>query len=374
MKAIDQEAVGKELQRARKARKLTQSDVAEALHISRTTVTAIESGERKVTYDELERLSILYGRSIHDFLRATRPDPNIAALFRVSSQQQSQQIEAAIIKVEDLARNYVELEELLGRPMTRNYPPEVEGDTRNIDLVARLSADRERTRLSLGDAPVHRLRAILENDVGIRVFSIAMESRFAGFFFYTDSYGACIAVNSNHPFDRKLFTLAHEYGHFIFHRHALEILATATPKAWSPDEQLADSFAYNLLMPEAAVERKFSELSNRKRNATIGDIVLLADSFGTSLDATFRRLETLNLVPTGYWDSIRKDTKVTELRAALAINPVDYLKDELPPRYRMLAAEAFAKGLISEGRLVSILGTDRIEARQIVSSLQIGPI
>jgi hypothetical protein len=48
LETIDPKILGQRLQNARKARGLTQQDVAKDLGIARTTVTAIEQGERRV--------------------------------------------------------------------------------------------------------------------------------------------------------------------------------------------------------------------------------------------------------------------------------------------------------------------------------------
>ena len=45
--ALDPRALGRRLQEARKARGLTQQDAAESLAVARTTITAIEKGDRQ---------------------------------------------------------------------------------------------------------------------------------------------------------------------------------------------------------------------------------------------------------------------------------------------------------------------------------------
>lgn len=51
LKTTDRQALGERLQAARKARGLTQHEVAERLQIARTTLTAIEKGERLIRPD-----------------------------------------------------------------------------------------------------------------------------------------------------------------------------------------------------------------------------------------------------------------------------------------------------------------------------------
>src|SRR5439155_11215092 len=70
---INPRTVGVRLQEARKARGLTQQEVADQLSLARTTVVAMEKGERAVQPTELIRLANLYCRSIHDLLRRLEP-------------------------------------------------------------------------------------------------------------------------------------------------------------------------------------------------------------------------------------------------------------------------------------------------------------
>ena len=58
------------LKEARKYLKLSQEFVAHQMHLSRPTISAIESGQRKVTAEELAGFSKLYGVSVEMFARA----------------------------------------------------------------------------------------------------------------------------------------------------------------------------------------------------------------------------------------------------------------------------------------------------------------
>ena len=49
--------LGQGLQKARRARGLTQQEVADSLELARTTVTALEKGERRIRPDELISLA-----------------------------------------------------------------------------------------------------------------------------------------------------------------------------------------------------------------------------------------------------------------------------------------------------------------------------
>jgi transcriptional regulator with XRE-family HTH domain len=81
--ALDPVTVGSRLQEARKARRLTQQDAADALGVARTTIVAMEKGERRLQPAELVRLAELYGRQVHDLVRQRPTQHSFSTVFRV---------------------------------------------------------------------------------------------------------------------------------------------------------------------------------------------------------------------------------------------------------------------------------------------------
>ncbi len=92
---LDKKDLGKKLQQARKQRGLTQADAAELIDVVRTTITAIEKGERRIKADELIRLASAYGRQVSDFVRP-RPtvEPFAVRLLNSYRQTQARQVDA----------------------------------------------------------------------------------------------------------------------------------------------------------------------------------------------------------------------------------------------------------------------------------------
>src|SRR5437879_5217755 len=79
---IDPRLLGARLQEARKARRMTQQQAAENLGMARTTIVAIEKGERQVQDAELVQLARLYGREVNDLLRRQYITHSFAVQFR----------------------------------------------------------------------------------------------------------------------------------------------------------------------------------------------------------------------------------------------------------------------------------------------------
>lgn len=78
---IDPEILGKRLADARRARHLTAQQAANALGVARTTISAMEKGDRRPRAAELVRLAQFYGRPVGHFVQAeatlpvSAPDP-----------------------------------------------------------------------------------------------------------------------------------------------------------------------------------------------------------------------------------------------------------------------------------------------------------
>ncbi len=126
---IDMRELGKELQQARTKRGLTQEDAANIIEVARTTITAIEKGERRIKADELIKLAHAYGYQVSDFVRSRPKVEPFQNQFRGLLQrvpEDEAKIAPYITMLEELSRNYLELEQIEGAPLVRKYPREYE--------------------------------------------------------------------------------------------------------------------------------------------------------------------------------------------------------------------------------------------------------
>ncbi|MDO8692276.1 MAG: XRE family transcriptional regulator, partial [Dehalococcoidia bacterium] len=250
--------LGLRLQEARKTRDLTQQGVADHLGMARTTVTAIERGERRVQPEELLRFSALYGRSVHDLLRQQEPLTSFTVQFRTSLNQpglDAPEVSTAIGEFQQLSEDYLELEELRDAPLSQRYPAPYDISDVPAEQAAEDVATAERNRLGLGDGPIPNLKEVLENDVGIRIFCLKMPSKVAALLGYTDRAGACIAVNAGNPPERHRWSLAHEYAHFLTRRYQADVMVVSAYRRVPESERFADAFARFFLMPSTGLLR-----------------------------------------------------------------------------------------------------------------------
>src|ERR1044071_5950672 len=211
--------------------------------------------------------------------------------------------------MQQLAEEYVELERLCGLPLTKAYQPIYETSGTMPEQAAEGVAAAERNRLGIGDGPISNLRERLETDVGLRIFYFGMPPKVSGVFAYNDVLGGSIGINANHPRDRRNWSLAHEYGHFLTNRYRAEITFLSETKRQSAWERFADTFAENFLMPASGLNRRFTELhrSNPGGQITLAQLCTLADLYQVSVQALIIRLEKLRRLPAGIWDQLESE-------------------------------------------------------------------
>lgn len=373
---LDMRKLGRELQQARMKSGMKQVEVAEILNVARTTITAIEKGERRIKAEELIKLARVYGRRVNDFVRQRPEIEPFQVQFRgpfLRTANEDDEISRYIDELEGLARDYFELEQITNSPLVQKYPSEYNIDGRvKVDFAAEDVANQERKRLGLGDGPIPLLRDILEQDVGIRIFYLPIKpSKFSAMYLYDHDLGGCIGINVWHPEERRRWSLAHDYGHFLAHRYKPTMFVANNYQRMPISEQFADRFAAYFLMPASGLTMRFNDIRKTKDKIVVADLCILAHYYGVSVEALTLRLEDLRLIPTGVWDRLQQgDFKVREAQAQLGLGEIPSRSSLLPSRYQSLAVLAFDNGLITEGRLAQYLRTDRLSARNVAESLR----
>ena len=365
---------GERLRVAREAADVTQAAAAQEIGVARTTVVAIEQGERRVRMNELQKLAKLYGSSVNALLRQEAVHVDLAPRFRKLDGDHGGAAVAAAELMADLAKAEVELENLLGIQRARNYPPErpiLRGDVR---AQAEQDAAELRHRLGLGVAPITDIVTLLEMELGVRVYVRRFDGRISGLFAYDDTLGACMLLNANHPRDRRTQTAGHETGHLISTRRQPEIVRQ-NEKENSREERYANTFARALLTPARAVMQKFEEVTAGSDRLTRRHVIVLAHLFGVSREAIVRRLEELGSVKAGTWDWFQSNGGITDDQARQVLGDLptaDTQKAEADRpttlRLNLLAAETARQGLLSEGQLARLLRLDRVELREILDN------
>jgi Zn-dependent peptidase ImmA (M78 family)/DNA-binding XRE family transcriptional regulator len=364
--------IGERLRLAREEVNLKQSDAAHAIGAARTTIVAIEQGQRKPRTSELQQLAKLYRTSVNALLRQEAVHVELSPRFRKLPDAKDDAAAQAVQLLADLAKAEVELENLLGIVRVRNYPPErpiMPGDVRK---QAEQDALELRQRLGLGLAPIPDIVTLLEMELGIRVYIRKLPAGISGLFVYDEKIGACMLLNANHPRERRSQTASHEAGHFISIRREPEILHEGEVEN-SREERYAIAFARTLLTPARAVMQKFKEVTVGAPKLTRRHVILLAHFFGVSREFLVRRLEELGLTKEGTWDWFVSNGNITDEQARQVLGdrviPDAQRAEANRPttlRLNLLAEEAHRRELLSEAQLARLLHVTRVEMRAIL--------
>jgi Zn-dependent peptidase ImmA (M78 family)/transcriptional regulator with XRE-family HTH domain len=369
---VPAEELGERLRLARESAKINQANAASAIEVARTTLLAMEQGQRRVRIDELQKLAKLYGTSVNLLLRREAVHVDLEPRFRKLSGATDSAVNQAVKLLSDLAKAEVELENLLGVKRVANYPPErplLKGD---VVRQAEEDAAEFRLRMGLGAGPILDLVTLLEFEIGARVYVRRLDSQISGLFAFDFALGPCILLNANHPRERRRQSAAHETGHFVCARSQPEILLDSEPEN-SREERYANTFGRALLAPSRAVMQKFHEVIAGADRLTRRHVIVLAYYFGISREAMVRRLEELGLTKPGTWDWFKANGGITDEQARQVLGDLVQtdtrkLEADRPTtlRLNLLAAEAYRKELLSEGQLAQLLHIDRVELREIV--------
>ncbi|NET54873.1 MAG: ImmA/IrrE family metallo-endopeptidase [Symploca sp. SIO2E6] len=371
---IDMGRLGELLQQARTRCGMTQADAAKVIDAARTTMVAIEKGERRLKPTELIKLARAYGRAVSDFVQQRPVVQPFQVQFRVAyrrNEVQEQQIEPVILRLEELCQNYLELEEIMDAPLPQNYPQDYDVTGMPIEAAAESIAIAERHRLGLGDGPIPLLRDILEQSVGLRIFYLEMPPKYSGVYSYNQQLGGCIAINAKHPEERRRWSLAHEYLHFLAHRHQPVFDYEEQYQRKPEGERLADAFPDYFLMPTSGLLKRFNDMYQTHGKFTPTNLFTLAHYYGVSIQALVHRLEAMKLLPSGTWERLSdRGLKVRKVQEELGLEEIPQRTDMIPVHYQHLAIEALDQGLITEGRFADFLRVDRLEARRIAEVLR----
>lgn len=377
LEELNSHDVGKRLRYARESAGITQEEAAARIGVARTTLVAIEKGQRRLRQNELQRLALLYNESVNALLRQESVYVDLVPQFRKLNTCKDEVTDSAARLLADLVRAEVELENLLGINHTRNYPPERSIMPGDVRLQAENDAAELRQWLGLGHAPVRDLISLLEIDLGVRVYVRRLGASVSGLFAYDERLGACMLLNANHNRERRTQSSAHELGHFISTRRKAEILHTGENEN-SREERYASIFGRAFLTPARSVMQKFREITAGASHLTRRHIILLSHAFGVSREAMVRRLEELSLTKSGTWDWFMANGGITyeQVRQVLGdLLPTDTEKLEANRpttlRLALLAAEAWRQDLLSEGQIAQLLRLDRLEVREILENVEV---
>lgn len=243
---------------------LTKSGLAQMLGIDRKVLQRFENAEFGFPDSSLDRLCALSGYPPGFFEKGAFEFPGVDGVSFRSLRSLTAGTRDAALAAGALAfefDDWISAKYNLPEhqvPQTENLPPE-------------RSAAFLRARWGIGERPIGNLINLLEAR-GIRVFSLAEETRHLDAYSFWRNDRPYIFLNTRKSAERSRFDAAHELGHLVLHRHSGSSHQNA--------ESEANAFASAFLMPPADVlaeigrVRSLDEIIKAKRRWGVSALAL----------------------------------------------------------------------------------------------------
>ncbi len=333
---------GERLKRARAALGLSMKKLAEQSGVSANMIKKYEHGESMPSSGILINLAKALDVSSSYFFKQEQvriPEFNYRKRSR-TSQKVLNKIKSAVL---DNVESWFELKNIWP-----NFPIPTFIDiptlSSQIDTMvqAEEAAERVREYWQLGNGPIADLIDVLENQ-GILVITIGDDE--------IDDFDGLQANLDQQPIlvckgyvdgARQRFTLAHELGHLLLGDRISENM---------DEEKVCHRFAGALLVP---AEKMKQYLGQSRRKLEVGELYLIKQEFGISMQACLFRARDLQILSSHACKSMfiefgKRGWRKQEPGAAVA--------PEKTTQFKRLVLRALGEGIIGESKAAELLNT-----------------
>lgn len=278
--------VGDMLAVARKAKGLTQVQLAERLGVRQPTVGRYESGEREPDDDALARLAAELDVTPQLLRQAGREVGAIAVDAHMRRQATTKASQWRMWEARlNLMRAHTDA---LFEEVSISSQGVVPTFALDIGMTPEIAADLVRAQWRMPIGPISNLTRWLEAH-GVLVFHEDFgTAKIDGLSQWSGDHPVMLVNGSLLP-DRMRWTMAHELGHLVLH----------SDEASDSMEREANAFASSFLMPEAAIKGDF-------RSVATAHLLDMKREWGVSLQALFERAYSLGQATRSQRDSFYK--------------------------------------------------------------------
>lgn len=340
--------VGERIRMAREAKGWTQEALAEAMGIpDRQTISTIESGDRRVSADEMVRLIAVLERPLAYFA-----DPHLVVEENAFSYRARRDI-ADIADFERQARKLIETNRRL-RAVLGEAPPPTFGGVRGLGKTspletAELVGYRFFVNWQLGDPPARALRNAIRERHNVLVLEIDAPEGVSGAACHLDD-GDIILLNRREPSYRKNYTLGHEFFHLLtWQQMPPEKADLEDPERKPKVEQLADAFTASLLVPSTLLKPVWDAAQGSPRER----VLHVARHFDVSGQTAYWRLVNCRYLRDPNRSLLKEDLSRSDERTAV---PALFEPDFVRRVHR-----AIADGRMTVNAATDLLGITRNE-------------
>lgn len=345
--------IGENIEFFRKKLNYKKKDMAEILNVNPSLITYYEQGKRVPTVGKLNKIAEIFEIPVEWLM--TENVGNIQFATRSRGKENATETRE-ILFFQEIAVNFVELLKKTGMPdytyKGPQYPSKLPTNSIVLDL---------KKILGVGNVVYYNhFRGLLQSEFNIYIFEIPfINEKISGVTIYKDQV-FCVFINKGHTQQRRLFSLAHEFGHILFHIHQDSYLVS---RLTSTDvvEKEANRFAEMFLISETQLDKI---ISKRKLHIFKKEYIQsLADFFQVSPESIFYSLAKKGLVQYK-WKSYKPSTGY----------PENYDKSftykDLPWIYVLTCFLAFKQGQISISKFSELVFTDIREGSNIINKFE----
>lgn len=379
---MNESAIGRNLARLRREKKLTQASLAEAANISRVGYSKIERGKTQPQAETLRKLARALEVGIAQLVTPRVPLDKVR--FRAAKKLAIRA--SVLVDVGRRLRDFTDLEKLLDCAP----PYRLARVSKSIKRLKHPSpievATKVRAALNIGpDDTIRDICGLLEERAGVKVLSMPRNSdAFFGLSVASKRFGHAIVVNTweRISVERWIFTAAHELGHLVMHDEEYQE-NSGQKKENAKAEKEANVFASHFLMPAAMLEREW----NHTRGMNLVERVLhIKRIFKVSYQTVLYRLSEILPIGKGIWPEFlsryekrykrglgRADEPIPlkhhVYSEALRSKEPDYLSpmDFAHDRFYRLVRQAIEEQNISISRGAEILGLSLGQMRDTIN-------
>lgn len=348
--------VGKQIRKLRVAAGLEAKQLAEEVGLDPTAISKIEAGRRAVKTDELVNIADSLGVSPLAFL-----EPNsLLARLQVAARSTTDQLDYTLHR---RLTALAELDNVLSAGGIAKSVKELPSRTSDREMwlhtAKRLAKwAREHLDLAEGGDRLYQLARAIEDKLGIDVLIEEHDPSSLGAAI-TDHEFPLILVNAAQPYNRALFTLAHELGH-ILADDGTALLVHRSLVGTNDRERVANAFAAEFLLPEDEVKWYLGDWGRDAES--LGKMMV---TFSVSWESLVYRLHNLHIINAesrdhlleiGFAGLLREVDDVDLLEKMGALR--NHAKRRSPGLLEQRLWDGYRNGIVSIRPLAGLLGID----------------
>ncbi len=335
----------------------SQAELAKSLDVDTSLISRWENGAREPSLSQLMVTARILGVTL-DYLLHSRLEVHFQFRSKKTlNATEKAAIERALVDAEMQLHNLdacYTLSKQLPKPFTLKmdfYPQQV------ATIAAQM---RDTLKLNLRVTLEELKQALTE--LNVHVFEWLLPWEMSGLS-YRNAF-TVIFLNYHHTKERRLFTLAHELAHILFHlgRDTRQTIVSLIASNREPEEKEANAFAAELLIPEATLNTFVEKFGRELRQIAVLDSV--ARWFNVSRQALFYRLVEKDIFT---WQDKRFYFTAPKTELTLAPVRVKTIEEQVAPEFLRLALQVYDQKQISAGKLKEWFLTDRITLEEFLT-------